>query len=1211
MPTLTKSHRTQLQNAVLAARPLAEAAAAKALEALAVGAARPWPHLTDEQRALRRRLRAHGRSLGDALHKNDDTQSVVALAAEAAYQHWHRMLFARFLAENGFLLYDGVPVSLQDCAELAAEGEGGARDAFELAGNLAARMLPQIFDPHNPVLALPLAPEDAARLSALLAGLSPALFTASDALGWVYQYWQAARKDAVNKSGDKIGAAELPAVTQLFTEPYMVDFLLDQSIPAAPPPGGWGAFTVLDPCCGSGHFLVAAFERLVPLRMRDEGLRAAAAVDAVLRDNIHGLELDPRCVEIAAFALALAAWRWPGENGRQLGVRPGMPSPRVACCGLAVAAPAEEWDALAPADAPDAESLRAGMRRLHDLFVQAPLLGSLIDPTRDAGKGGQLALGVASFDALQPLLDAALVGEEGNRGKGIGNREDGDDAYETVVAARGLLDAARMLGRRYSLVITNPPYLARGKQCKALADFCAEHYPDAKNDLANVFLERCLELAQANTSPPGPLSMSDSASDVRAFSAFHDAESSWRGGERPGAPPRHTDPVADAPPRHTDPAADAPPRHTDPAADAPPRHTDPAFRHDGKPSQIESGIGHGEGAGGEVSLVLPQNWLFLGSYRKQRESLLRRVEWRMLARLGTGAFGQISGEVVNTILITLRTQPPVDDFVMRGVDASAGAGPDAKADLLRSLTPVAVSQRAQLQNPDARVLLDDDSSSHALLSEYSGSYIGMHVGGWEAYRRGFWEMPSVPEMWARLQGSVMLGHYSGMSDVAYWPDAGREHEVNPRARVQGKQAWHKTGVVISPMNMMPVALYTGELFDNNTAALIPHDPAHLPALWCYCSSPEYSVAVRQIDQSLKVTNATLVKVPFDLDRWGRVAAERYPRGLPRPYSDDPTQWIFHGHPCGSVVWDEQAKWTAHGALRRDASVLQVAVARLLGYAWPAERDDAMELSDESRAWAAQARALAGHADRDGIVCLPAVRGERPAHERLLALLGDAYERAAPGAWSTAVLDDLLTSAGFGGRTLEAWLRDGFFAQHCKLFGQRPFVWHVWDGLRDGFAALVNYHRLDHKTLEALIYSYLGDWIARQKHDAAAGAAGAAGAGADSDGGAQARLDAAEALQAQLKAILRGEAPLDIFVRWKPLAQQPVGWHPDLNDGVRLNIRPFLLADDVGKKGAGVLRERPNIKWDKDRGRDVPGAPWFERFGGERINDVHLRLEEKR
>ena len=111
-------------------------------------------------------------------------------------------------------------------------------------------------------------------------------------------------------------------------------------------------------------------------------------------------------------------------------------------------------------------------------------------------------------------------------------------------------------------------------------------------------------------------------------------------------------------------------------------------------------------------------------------------------------------------------------------------------------------------------------------------------------------------------------------------------------------------------------------------------------------------------------------------------------------------------------------------------------------------------------------------------------------------------------------------------------------------------------------------------------------------------------------GAQERLDAAEVLKKRLELILAGEAPYDIFVRWKPLDQQPLGWEPDLDDGVRLNIRPFLSVPDVGKKGAGILRDKPNINWNKDRGKDVEASPWYHLFKGDRINDHHLTLAEK-
>ena len=82
--------------------------------------------------------------------------------------------------------------------------------------------------------------------------------------------------------------------------------------PAAGSFVGWpdnlAEFKMLDPCCGSGHFLAAVFLMLVPMRMELEGLSIQEAVDMVLRDNLHGLEIDLRCTEIAAFNLALSAF---------------------------------------------------------------------------------------------------------------------------------------------------------------------------------------------------------------------------------------------------------------------------------------------------------------------------------------------------------------------------------------------------------------------------------------------------------------------------------------------------------------------------------------------------------------------------------------------------------------------------------------------------------------------------------------------------------------------------------------------------------------------------------------------------------------------------------------------------------------------------------------------------------------------------------------
>ena len=101
------------------------------------------------------------------------------------------------------------------------------------------------------------------------------------------------------------------------------------------------------------------------MRAEEEGLAPVEAQDAVLRDNLFGLELDPRCVQIAMFALALQAWK-AGGGWRQL------PVPNIACSGIPVKAPVEEWRALAGGD----ERLENALVRLHTLFRDADTLGS-------------------------------------------------------------------------------------------------------------------------------------------------------------------------------------------------------------------------------------------------------------------------------------------------------------------------------------------------------------------------------------------------------------------------------------------------------------------------------------------------------------------------------------------------------------------------------------------------------------------------------------------------------------------------------------------------------------------------------------------------------------------------------------------------------------------------------------------------------------------
>lgn len=1145
MATLSRDLRRLLESTVREARRTAETGARKVIEQLAVHHHEPWPSMPPAQRELRNRLRAHGRALGDRRDDRRGVQGIDRLTTECAYEHWHRMLFARYLAECELLIepQSGVAISLAECEELA---RASARDWLELAADYAQRMLPQIFRSGDPVLEVALPPETRSALEDLMKALPREVFVADDSLGWVYQYWQADRKEEVNRSEKKIGADELPSVTQLFTEDYMVLFLLHNTLgawwagkvlaqnptlaesaasecelrtacaigdvewtylrfvreegkpwrPAAGTFDGWPKaakdITLLDPCMGSGHFLVFALPLLAAMRAAEEKLAPDAAIEAVLRDNLFGLEIDPRCTQIAAFNLALAAWR-------RLGYRQ-LPPLHLACSGLSLGVSKAEWlklaeraaqalpvppntDLLGTEDNLFSDAMKWGFERLYDLFARAPWLGSLIDPR---AAGGDLV--EHGFAELEPLLVQVMA------------KAETAELAEMAVAAQGLAKAAQVLAARFTLVATNVPYLGRGKQDDVLKDWCERQHHQAKADLATCFVDRCLDFCTE---------------------------------------------------------------------------------------------------GGSAALVTPQNWLFLGTYKKLRKRLLEEAQWEMVARLGPRAFETISGEVVNVALLALSRRRAGEGHRFAGWDASAAATPAEKDTALRSKAASVMAQAAQLLNPDGRLSLVERGQSE-LLSSVCTSHLGLGTGDYPHYGRCFWEFPMLREGWTPQQSTVESSrHWSGREHVIAWDssiDRVRGMSEAERAQIHnqdqsGQQAWGRAGVAVGLMRELKVTLYSGERHEKALAALIPDDLDLLPALWCLCSSPEFNKLVRQLDHNIIVANGTLVKIPFDADRWRQVAAERYPNGLPRPHSDYPTQWLFNGYPKGSEA------------------PLQVAVARLVGYRWPRQTGSSFQDCP-----ALGPDGLEKHADDDGIVSLSTVKGEPAASQRLVALLSDAFGPE----WSGAKLDSLLAKVGFAGKTLDDWLRDAFFEQHCELFHQRPFVWHIWDGRRDGFHALVNYHRLaasngeGRRTLERLLYSYLGDWVKRQRDDQKAGIEGA-----------DARVAAAEHLKTELMNILAGEPPYDLFIRWKPLHEQPIGWEPDINDGVRMNIRPFMTAKPLGAraKGACILRTTPKIKWDKDRGKEPQRPrehyPWFwgwdeqtrdfaggRTFDGNRWNDLH-------
>ena len=243
------------------------------------------------------------------------------------------------------------------------------------------------------------------------------------------------------------------------------------------------------------------------------------------------------------------------------------------------------------------------------------------------------------------------------------------------------------------------------------------------------------------------------------------------------------------------------------------------------------------------------------------------------------AFSDMNWWAFNTALTVITKRMPPEDHTVSGVDASAKKGPNEKASVLKSSTVISNEQRLQLGNPDARISLTTDRSK-TLLSNYAYSFQGIATADYPRFGRSFWELPTVSKDWVFQQSTVKTPvAHGGREHILLWENGAGSLAKSSQARIQGLGALHKQGVAVSQMNRLPSTLYCGDHFDNNTAVIIPKKPEHLPAIWAYCSSEVFFANIRLIDSAIKVTNGTLLKVPFDLERWQKAAEESHP---PRP-----------------------------------------------------------------------------------------------------------------------------------------------------------------------------------------------------------------------------------------------------------------------------------------------------------------------------------------
>ena len=403
--------------------------------------------------------------------------------------------------------------------DLAVQPDDGLIPCLFSAFKEVTEEIKVLFDPENEYsLVVPRYPFLKKAIQEINDDLDYDTYREDEFLGWVYQYFNSREKDRVfeevRTKKKKIAGSDIINVTQLYTEKYMVRFLVENSLgamwmemyPDSHLCERWEYFvrdpnnsirepkpvkeiTFLDPACGSGHFLLYAFDLYYDMYLEEGIISEDQVPEFILRHNLHGIDIDLRAIQLSALGLFMKA-------------KSMQPDMKVQHMNLVSA------DAIML----DSEILEEFLEEFRDDSTAQELIETIWQGLENVRELGSLLKVEEQIDGVierqkswgsQKSLDARDWKEKGWEhwkldllAKLKGYYEKAAQTFDinkqmfANEACKGvqLLD---LLEQRYDVVATNPPYCGKTNIGKNISDFLDEHYPKSKYDLYSAFLERC------------------------------------------------------------------------------------------------------------------------------------------------------------------------------------------------------------------------------------------------------------------------------------------------------------------------------------------------------------------------------------------------------------------------------------------------------------------------------------------------------------------------------------------------------------------------------------------------------------------------------------------------------------------------------------------------------------------------------------------------
>lgn len=326
-------------------------------------------------------------------------------------------------------------------------------------------------------------------------------------IGWLYQFYNTELKAEVFGKKEKITKNEIPAATQLFTPDWIVRYMVENSLgrlwleghPNAELHDGWKYYLdeaeqepeveaqlaklreeyktikpeeikVIDPCMGSGHILVYAFDVLMQI-YTSAGWDQREAAQSILKNNLYGLDIDDRAAQLAYFAVMMKARQYD----RRLLTRGIQPNIHSIIESNALGGAYK----LAMGDFLLSKEHQETLNYLLDAFIDAKEYGSILCLEKRDYVGLLRAWNLTASQTTENLnltLWFAAVEHEIPK----------------------LIEQAIILTQGYDMVVTNPPYMAVSNAGAKVNDYVKKNFPDSKADLFAVFIERCGQMAKKN-----------------------------------------------------------------------------------------------------------------------------------------------------------------------------------------------------------------------------------------------------------------------------------------------------------------------------------------------------------------------------------------------------------------------------------------------------------------------------------------------------------------------------------------------------------------------------------------------------------------------------------------------------------------------------------------------------------------------------------------